>query len=226
MLKNGNSYREIFSLRDGDTVPVFYGKKKELYRISLENLNSFLINRIENLENNVYKITYFEVIDISAGTSGTISIAPGATILKESFETGGILSTLNTEGYPEGQTPTDGAGSAITANLDSLGNWNANDVYPDPVALIYQFEIKAVDFSNVITSNIIDLYLDEGDKSYTFEQATPSTTWIINHNLGKFPSITVEDSSGNVVYGAETYSDKNNLTIEFSSAFSGKAHLN
>jgi len=226
MLKNGNAYKEILRLKDGDTVPVFYGKKKELYRISVPNLTAFLIDRIENLENNVYKITYFEVIDISSGTSGSISIPQGATVLQESFETGAILSTLNTQGYPAGQTPTDGGGNPITANLDGMGNWNSNDVYPDPVALIYQFEIKAIDFSNVVVANIIDLYLDEGDKSFTFEQAVPNTTWAINHNLGKFPSITVEDSSGNVVYGAETYIDKNNLTIEFSSAFSGKAHLN
>ena len=61
--------------------------------------------------------------------------------------------------------------------------------------------------------------------SYVHTQATPAATWVINHNLGFFPAITVEDSAGNEVEGAITYNSANQVTITFSAAFSGRALL-
>jgi len=65
-----------------------------------------------------------------------------------------------------------------------------------------------------------------GDKTFTFVQAVPATTWSITHTLDKFPSISVVDSAGSVVTGASTYIDDNNITLDFSAAFAGKAYLN
>jgi len=62
--------------------------------------------------------------------------------------------------------------------------------------------------------------------SYQFVQSIAASTWVINHNLQKFPSITVVDSSGNVVVGFETYNSDNQITITFSAPFSGSAYLN
>ena len=62
--------------------------------------------------------------------------------------------------------------------------------------------------------------------TYTFSQASAASTWVINHNLSKFPSITVVDSSGNVVVGFETYNNNNQITLTFSAPFSGSAYLN
>jgi hypothetical protein len=64
------------------------------------------------------------------------------------------------------------------------------------------------------------------DKTFTFTQATPSTTWNIQHNLNKFPSVSVVNNNNILMYGETAYIDKNNLTITFSAGFSGKAHLN
>lgn len=64
------------------------------------------------------------------------------------------------------------------------------------------------------------------DKTYTHTQSTPDTQWNINHNLGKFPSISVVDSAGTPVQGAYEYIDVNNLQINFAGAMAGKAHLN
>jgi hypothetical protein len=50
--------------------------------------------------------------------------------------------------------------------------------------------------------------------------------WTINHNLGRYPSITVVDSSGNVVVGFETYNSENQITLTFSAPFSGTVYLN
>jgi len=64
------------------------------------------------------------------------------------------------------------------------------------------------------------------DKNYVFIQSTPSATWTITHNLGKFPSVSVVDSANTVVYGNIDYINENSLTITFSAAFGGKAYMN
>tara|TARA_R110002167_G_scaffold190684_1_gene392997 strand:+ start:4187 stop:4894 length:708 start_codon:yes stop_codon:yes gene_type:complete len=68
------------------------------------------------------------------------------------------------------------------------------------------------------------------DKTFVFTQGVPATTWTIQHNLGKFPSVGVVDTAsvanGQLYYGDVKYIDSNNLTITFASEFSGKAYLN
>ena len=64
------------------------------------------------------------------------------------------------------------------------------------------------------------------DKTFIYNQATSSDVWEIEHNLDKYPSVTVVDSGGTVVIGEIVYIDKNNIRITFTSAFSGKAYLN
>lgn len=63
-------------------------------------------------------------------------------------------------------------------------------------------------------------------QTYVFTQGVANQIWNINHNLNNYPSVTVVDTSGNEVVGDVTYIDKNNITIEFSSAFAGSAYLN
>ena len=56
---------------------------------------------------------------------------------------------------------------------------------------------------------------DGSDKSYVFVQGVPATTWTIQHDLQKFPSITVIDTADTVVIGKYTYIDNNNVTLTF-----------
>ena len=67
---------------------------------------------------------------------------------------------------------------------------------------------------------------DATDKTFEFTQGVPSTTWNIQHNLNKFPSITVIDTADTVVTWQYTYIDNNNVTLTFSAGFAGKAYLN
>jgi len=67
-------------------------------------------------------------------------------------------------------------------------------------------------------------YLEVG--TYVFTQASASATWTINHALDNFPSVTVVDSSGNVVMGETFYNNNNNITLTFAAPFAGKAYLN
>ena len=70
-----------------------------------------------------------------------------------------------------------------------------------------------------------------GDVNYVHHQNNAATSWNINHNLGKFPSVTIKFSTGatysNVgAFAGVTYTDKNNLTINLAAAQSGYAYLN
>lgn len=67
---------------------------------------------------------------------------------------------------------------------------------------------------------------DAGDKNFVFTQSVPSTTWNIVHNLNKYPSVSVVNINNVAMYGEITYIDENELTIEFSAGFSGKAYMN
>ena len=66
----------------------------------------------------------------------------------------------------------------------------------------------------------------QGAPTFIFNQNTVATTWNIQHNLGKFPSITVIDTGDTVVAGEYTYIDNNNVQLNFSAGFAGKAYLN
>ena len=94
-----------------------------------------------------------------------------------------------------------------TLNLTNIGgNGNVSDL------LYYDFAVFQLS--------------SQQSPTFTFNQIVASTTWIINHNLGKFPTITVIDTAGTVVTGEYTYTDNNNVTLTFSAGFAGKAYLN
>ena len=65
-----------------------------------------------------------------------------------------------------------------------------------------------------------------GDKTFIFTQGVPATTWDIQHNLAKFPSVTVINNNNVVITGEVTYIDNNNVQLNFSAGFTGKAYLN
>ncbi|MHA1198085.1 MAG: hypothetical protein ACTSQF_01825 [Candidatus Heimdallarchaeaceae archaeon] len=71
-----------------------------------------------------------------------------------------------------------------------------------------------------------DLVVKPLDLFYQHNQQVPSSSWSVTHNLGKYPSVTVIDSVDNEVIGDMEYTDANNLVINFTSTFSGKAYMN
>ena len=60
---------------------------------------------------------------------------------------------------------------------------------------------------------------------YIHDQTIASTTWVVTHNLNGFPNVTVVDSAGTEVVGTVTYNSDDQITLEFSAPFSGKAYL-
>ena len=78
----------------------------------------------------------------------------------------------------------------------------------------------------------IDIFPESGDITFEHHQNNASTSWVINHNLGKFPSVSIKFSSSDNVYtnvgafAGIVYTDENNLTINLAAAESGYAYLN
>jgi len=62
--------------------------------------------------------------------------------------------------------------------------------------------------------------------TFVHDQQVPATTWVITHNMGRQPSVSIVDSGGNLVIGDVQYDSVNQVTVTFSAAFGGKAYLN
>lgn len=62
--------------------------------------------------------------------------------------------------------------------------------------------------------------------TYTFDQGVAADTWEIQHNLNKYPSVTVVDSAGTTIDCTVTYINSNELELKFNAAFKGSAFLN
>ena len=56
-------------------------------------------------------------------------------------------------------------------------------------------------------------------------QPIASDTWVISHNLSKRPAVTVVDSTEREVVGDIKYDSDDQITITFSTGFSGEAYL-
>ena len=68
--------------------------------------------------------------------------------------------------------------------------------------------------------------LSSPDKTFEFDQGQPALVWTIQHNLNKFPSVSVVDTANTVVNSQVNYIDENNITINNTAQFAGKAYLN
>lgn len=65
-----------------------------------------------------------------------------------------------------------------------------------------------------------------GDSNYVHEQNTASDFWSIQHDLGKYPSVTIVDTAGDECEGVINFVSLNLITVSFSSAFAGRAFVN
>jgi hypothetical protein len=69
---------------------------------------------------------------------------------------------------------------------------------------------------------------DSADATFVYTQAIAANPWVVVHNLGKYPSVSVTDSNvtPRVVYPQVDYDSANQVTITFSGNQAGKAYLN
>ena len=128
---------------------------------------------------------------------------------------------------------------AQTDNLNNFGIYKCNDILPvagNPNFL--DLELEAVNANGAITEDFFyavavypgfvnpDIDPNTGDKTFVYTQAVAATTWNVQHDLDKFPSVSIVNDDNTQVFGGVEYIDNNNLIITFTAAFSGKAYMN
>lgn len=119
------------------------------------------------------------------------------------IDEGGNMVIIN-EHNPN--TPTSQQYEVISNKVTGFTNPN-NATYPTSLAVV----------------TLVNTY---GDKYQQFTQSTPENTWVILHNLNKRPSVTITNTSGEVIEGQVTYNTNSQITINFSTPISGNAELN
>lgn len=81
----------------------------------------------------------------------------------------------------------------------------------------------------------IDEFWDWLKRSFVYNQLQALSTWVIKHDLNKYPSVTVVDTADRIVYGDVQYGryvdgkfvdQLNYVTVSFAAEFSGQAFLN
>ena len=121
------------------------------------------------------------------------------------------------------------------ANRNNFGIYKVDSLQVDTDTNFYNLALTVkTDNGSVADQKIygIDIFPESGDITFSHHQNTASASWVINHNLGKFPSVSIKFSSSDNVYtnvgafAGVIYTDENNLTINLAAAESGYAYLN
>jgi len=87
-------------------------------------------------------------------------------------------------------------------------------------------EVDITDLDKYTVAEVDALIASATDINFVHVESPASASWVIAHSLGKFPSVTIQDGSGNNIFGEIVYTDVNNLTLNFNTAFAGTAYLN
>lgn len=65
-----------------------------------------------------------------------------------------------------------------------------------------------------------------GGETFTWTQSIALAIWTIAHNLGKYPSVIVVDTTGDQVIPDVTYIDQNTIQVTHGLPMAGSAYLN
>lgn len=123
------------------------------------------------------------------------------------------------KGDPGEPGPTGAIGPTGPQGETGPQGQTGNSAYQDAVA---------AGFVGTLQEWLNSLQGEKGDPGvpmwHTHSQIAPATEWIVNHNLGKMPSVTIVDTADTVIYGDITYIDLNTLKIEINYSISGKVY--
>ena len=114
--------------------------------------------------------------------------------------------------------------------ISQFGHYTLDTYVVDANPLYYLANLTYIGGNGTLVNDkqytLIYFDIETSDKTFVFEQGVPSATWVITHNLNKFPSVSVVDTANTSGFGAVEYNSANQLTVTFSGAFAGKAYLN
>lgn len=90
-------------------------------------------------------------------------------------------------------------------------------------------EISQESYERETSDNFLQEEIDKVSvlaNGYIHEQGVASAVWTVQHNLNKYPSVTVVDSADNEIVSEVEYLDKNTVRITMTGASKGRAYLN
>lgn len=131
------------------------------------------------------------------------------------------------------QTVTNTIPFAITKEVFTQEEQEIILPMPDNYPISITLQLLSDNYEDFINKPSINGVILTGNKTsaelklaFVYDQGTASDTWVIDHELDKYPSVTVVDSANTVVVGHITYIDRNQLIVRFNGTFKGKAYLN
>lgn len=140
--------------------------------------------RVEYLEDNTYKITYFAEIN---GTTGTITKPTNSTILTDQFF-GGVDAYVSTiqNGQPTGIFPQTAGGVAVdVTSFNTAGDFVLNGTPSAyPVALIYKLSIAAINWQNLDQDYVLDMEITDTQIGLIINGATDYPTPLDADKIG------------------------------------------
>jgi len=135
----------------------------------------------------------------------TLVVEDGAKNL-ESTAPREVLTAVDTGPQgPQGEVATIAIGTTSTV-ANGVGSSVTNTGTTE--AAILNFQLEAGPATNSTT---------------VFDQSSSASTWTINHNQGRYPSVDVLDSAGTHVIGDISYTSLDQVVVTFENAFAGKA---
>lgn len=111
---------------------------------------------------------------------------------------------------------------------DSFADINVSQIQNHPSQSgFYKVSINITSGQGFVNKDkVYSIQQIEKDSFFQHNQESVSSTWTVEHNLNKYPAVTVVDSGDNVLYTEIEYIDKNTLEVRFEASTSGKAYMN
>lgn len=129
----------------------------------LDGVSSPIQTQLNNLGSKYVRSTRFTLI--SSGTSGTVVLPTGATVVLDDF--GGTVDavvTIASGGRPVFEHARDAGGNIITTSFDSNGNWVFSGTpISYPVAIVYRVRQSSLNFVGT-DSDIVGEYNPDSNK--------------------------------------------------------------
>jgi len=158
-------------------------------------------------------------IDVSLDTNDDV-----ATIIDE------LVIALNGANTTQHRIHTSLTDNTTHLTLVNKGNTLAGDFNTGFTFSTAEVQVAQDEYlvSEATTGNLVfkSAATGLGDKTFVHTQNEASASWVIDHNLSKYPSVTVVDSAGTTVVGQVDYQSTSRATITFISSFSGTAYFN
>jgi len=179
---------------------------------------------------------YFFQTDISEGRdAGTLSFPAGGGVGTAFSDVTSVLLSKTAAGNKNVTQwlelfANKGIILAEVGSINNFGQYNVYSIVDYPADNnFYEVNLTLIASNGVLAIDgyyIFSEFAQSEVPSFIFTQPSPSVNWNIQHNMDKYPSVSVVNNNNVLMYGKTTYIDKNNLTINFSAGFSGKAYLN